>query len=97
MKAPDTIYTYAYGFRDCDTLARVWGRTERYATRATRHAMREDARVYRSDNETLTETIDQLWVVGPFKESVADIELEDSSRADEFADDLVSSTSGYLY
>ena len=97
MKTLQTIYTASYGFQDSDALAKVWGRTPAYCEKILRWAIAEEGRMYASEEESSRAIKAQIWYVGPFAEDVAAIELEDSSRADEWADDLAHSAMGYVY
>jgi len=97
MKTLQTIYTASYGFYDNDAIGKVWGRTPAYCARILRSAIAETARTYASEEESSRAIKAQIWYVGPFAEDVATIELEDSSRADEWADDMAYCTSGGVY
>jgi hypothetical protein len=99
MKTPETIYTASYGFRDSDSLGKVWGRTPNYCLAMLRSAVAETGRMYASENESERQIKDQVWYVGPFAESVENViaDLEESAREYEFRDDLASSTKGYVY
>ncbi len=94
-----TVYVGAYGFRDNDTLGRVWAHTCKEFERVVFKMMRYEADVYRQDNETLTHSLDQMWYVGPFKQTVGETiaDMEDSNRANEMRDDIRSVSSGYVY
>ena len=99
MKAPETIYTAAYGFRDNDALGKVWGRTPKYCLAMLRLAISETGRMYASEYESERQIKDQIWYVGPFAESVDDAiaDLEEKGREEELRGDLENSPKGYLY
>jgi len=91
-----TIYIGAYGFRDCDALGRVWGRTPKAFLRALSAAYAEEGRRYASEDETETQVKAQLWNVGPFPETVGEVvaALECEGDADEFRDSVRESAIG---
>ena len=93
------IYVGAYGFRDSDTLGRVWAHTERQFAGIMRHTLMDTARMYQGENETLASVRDSLWYVGPFAQTVLEtlMDAEDSSRVDEMRDDIRLSSTGYVY
>jgi hypothetical protein len=98
-KPLETVYTGAYGFRDCDMLGKIWARTPAYFVRAMSRVINSEARTYANGAETLSEIRDQIWYVGPFEEGVEDLvaDLEEKGREQELRDDLESSTWGYVY
>ena len=99
MKTPKTIWTGSYGFRDNDSLGKVWGRTAKYCEAMLRSAMAETGRMYANEYESERTIKDQLWYVGPFAETVEDViaDMEETSRESEFRADLESSVKGYCY
>ena len=97
MKTLQTIYTASYGFQDNDAIAKVWGRTPAYCAKILRSAIAETGRMYATEEFSSWAIKAQIWYVGPFAEDVAIIELEDSSRANEWADDMAYCASGYVH
>lgn len=100
----ESVYTGAFGWQYNNAIAHIWAHTEAGFIRAIHKAMYMEARQFWQNDDdslrrTLTSYMDELWYVGPFLQTVAELiaNMEEPDRADELRDDIRMSASGYIY